>query len=382
MIKGPERFHTDRAFLFLPAGFRNRRLAFGFLENDLTSAILVPNGRTKGLITVGEKAMSKMIAVFVVTIIMLATISATDAQQPTKIHRIGLLTGAAAPPSSAPSPFEQGLRKLGYVEGQNITIEARYTNGRMDRLPELAVELTRLKLDVIMAQTFPAALAMKQATSTIPIVVLGAGDPVATGLVASFARPGGNITGVSALENELSGKRLELLKEVFPKLARGAVLWNATDLGMTFKFREVERAAQALRVVVRASAVREPKDFEGVFLEIMHSRPDALFVITDPLTSINRKQLFELAAKNRLPAMYENSSYADDGGLMAYGPSQADTLDRALHHVDRILKGAKPADLPIEQPTKFELIVNLKTAEALGLTIPPNVLARADRVIK
>ena len=203
---------------------------------------------------------------------MLATISATDAQQPTKIHRIGLLTGAAAPPSSAPSPFEQGLRKLGYVEGQNITIEARYTNGRMDRLPELAVELTRLKLDVIVAQTFPAALAMKQATSTIPIVVLGAGDPVATGLVASFARPGGNITGVSALENELSGKRLELLKEVFPKLARGAVLWNATDLGMTFKFREVERAAQALRVVVHASAVREPKDFDGVFLEIMHSR--------------------------------------------------------------------------------------------------------------
>jgi putative tryptophan/tyrosine transport system substrate-binding protein len=326
--------------------------------------------------------MSKMIAVFVVTIIMLATISATDAQQPTKIHRIGLLTGAAAPPSSAPSPFEQGLRKLGYVEGQNITIEARYTNGRMDRLPELAVELTRLKLDVIVGQTFPAALAMKQATSTIPIVVLGAGDPVATGLVASFARPGGNITGVSALENELSGKRLELLKEVFPKLARGAVLWNATDLGMTFKFREVERAAQALRVVVHASAVREPKDFDGVFLELMHSRPDALFVITDPLTSINRKQLFELAAKNRLPAMYENSSYADDGGLMAYGPSQADTLDRALHHVDRILKGAKPADLPIEQPTKFELIVNLKTAEALGLTIPPNVLARADRVIR
>ena len=326
--------------------------------------------------------MSKMIAVFVVTIIMLATISATDAQQPTKIHRIGLLTGAAAPPSSAPSPFEQGLRKLGYVEGQNITIEARYTNGRMDRLPELAVELTRLKLDVIVAQTFPAALAMKQATSTIPIVVLGAGDPVATGLVASFARPGGNITGVSALENELSGKRLELLKEVFPKLARGAVLWNATDLGMTFKFREVERAAQALRVVVHASAVREPKDFDGVFLELMHSRPDALFVITDPLTSINRKQLFELAAKNRLPAMHENSSYADDGNLMAYGPSQADTLDRALHHVDRILKGAKPADLPIEQPTKFELIVNLKTAEALGLTIPPNVLARADRVIK
>jgi putative ABC transport system substrate-binding protein len=172
------------------------------------------------------------------------------------------------------------------------------------------------------------------------------------------------------------------LKEVFPKLARGAVLWNSADRGMTFKFQEVKRAAQALRVVVHASAVREPKDFDGVFLEIMRNRPDALFVITDPLTSINRKQLFELAAKNGLPAMYENSSYADDGGLIAYGPSQADTLERALHHVDKILKGAKPAELPIEQPTKFELIVNLKTAKALGLTIPPNVLARADRVIR
>jgi putative ABC transport system substrate-binding protein len=326
--------------------------------------------------------MSKTIAAFILIVIMPAFISVTEAQQPTKIHRIGLLTGAAAPPPSAASPFTQGLRKLGYVEGQNITIEARYSNGQMDRLPELALELTRLKLDVIVAQTFPAALALKQATSTIPIVVLGAGDPVATGLVASFARPGGNITGVSALENELSGKRLELLKEVFPKFSRGAVLWNAADLGMTFKFKEVERAAQALRVIVHASEVREPKDFDGVFLEIMRNRPDALFVITDPLTSLNRKQLFELATKNRLPAMYENSSYADDGGLIAYGPSQSDTLERALHHVDSILKGAKPAELPIEQPTKFELIINLKTAKALGLTIPPNVLARADRVIK
>src|SRR5690242_13512142 len=265
----------------------------------------------------GEK-MSKTITAFMLIMIMLATISVTDAQQPTKIQRIGLLTSAAAPPPSTPSALEQGLRRLGYVEGQNITIEGRYSNGQMDRLPELADELVRLKLDVIVTQSFPAALAMKQATSTIPIVFMGAGDPVATGLVGSFAKPGGNITGVSALENELSGKRLELLKEVFPKLARSAVLWNATDLGMTFKFREVERAAQALRVVVHASAVREPKDFDGVFLEIMHSRPDALFVITDPLTSINRKQLFELAAKNRLPAMYENSSYADDGGLILW----------------------------------------------------------------
>jgi putative ABC transport system substrate-binding protein len=328
----------------------------------------------------GEK-MSKTIAVFMLIMIMLAT-SVTEAQQAPKIHRIGLLTSAVAPPPSTPSALEQGLRKLGYVEGQNITIEGRYSNGQMDRLPELADELVRLKLDVIVTQSFPAALAMKQATSTIPIVFMGAGDPVATGLVASFAHPDGNITGVSALENELSGKRLELLKEVLPKLARSAILWNATDLGMTFKFRELERAAQALRVVVQASAVREPNDFNGVFSEMMRKRPDALFVITDPLTLVNRKKLFELARNNRLPAMYENSTYADDGGLMGDAPTQSETMERALYHVDKILKGAKPADLPIEQPTKFELIINLKTAKALGLTIPPNVLVRADKVIQ
>jgi putative tryptophan/tyrosine transport system substrate-binding protein len=304
------------------------------------------------------------------------------AQQPKKIQRIGLLTWAGPPAPSSPTPFNEGLRKLGYVEGQNIAIEPRYANGQMNRLPELAVDLVRQSPDVIVAQSYPAALAAKQATSTIPIVIMGAGDPVATGLVASFARPGGNITGVSALETELSGKRLELLKEAFPKLARLALLWNAADFGMTLKFRELERAAQALRVTVQASAVREPKDFEAVFAELISKRPEALFVITDPLTVLNRKQVVELAAKHRLPAMYENSPYVDDGGLMAYGPNQSETLERALHHVDKILKGTKPSDLPIEQPTKFEFIVNLKTAQQLGLTIPPDVLARADRVIK
>jgi putative ABC transport system substrate-binding protein len=314
-------------------------------------------------------------------VVLLAVAVTAEAQQPAKLRRIGLLTWAASPPKS-PTPFEQGLHQLGYVEGQNIAIERRYANGQMDRLPELAVDLARLPLDVILTQSFPAALAAKQATSTIPIVVMGAGDPVATGLVASFARPGGNITGVSALETELSGKRLELLKEAFPKLARVAILWNAADFGMTLKFRELEQAAKALRVAVEALAVREPKDLDGIFSEMIRKRPDALFVITDPLTQLNRKQLVELAAKSRLPAMYENSPYVDDGGLMAYGPSQAENLQRALHHVDKILKGAKPAELPIEQPTKFEFIVNLKTANQLGLTIPPNVLARADKVVK
>lgn len=324
--------------------------------------------------------MNGKIVVQLLGIFILATTFPVAAQQPTKIPRMGLLTPAFPSPSS--SLVDEGLRRLGYVEGQNIAIERRYASGQLDRFPELAVDLARLPLDVILAQSFPAALAAKQATSTIPIVIVGAGDPVATGLVASFARPGGNITGVSALEAELSGKRLELLKEAFPKLARVAVLWNATDIGMTLKFREIELAAKALRVAAQASAVREPKDFDGAFAEMIRRRPEALFVITDPLTAFNRKQLVELATKNRLPTMYENAPYVDAGGLMAYGPSQAENLRLALRHVDKILKGAKPADLPFEQPTKFELIINLKTARTLGLTIPPSLLVRADQVIE
>jgi putative ABC transport system substrate-binding protein len=305
-----------------------------------------------------------------------------EAQQPGKLRRIGLLLPFAPPPASSPTPLDQGLRQLGYVEGQNIGIERRYANGQMNRFPELATDLSRLSVDVILAGSFPAALAAKEATTTIPIVIFGAGDPVATGLVASFARPGRNITGVSAQEAELSGKRLELLKEVFPKLARSAVLWNGADLGMTLKFRELERAAQALSVAVQASAVREPKDFANAFLEMMRIRPDALLVITDPLIRSNRKQLFESATNNRLPIMYEESSYVDDGGLMSYGPSLSETLGRALHHVDKILKGAKPGELPIEQPTRYEFSINLNAAKQIGLTIPPHVLARADKVIK
>jgi putative tryptophan/tyrosine transport system substrate-binding protein len=326
--------------------------------------------------------MKKKITLLTFCAMLFALCFSVQAQQPAKVYRIGLLTWGAPPPPSSPTPFDQGLRQLGYIEGQNIAIERRYASGQMDRFPELALDLVRLPLDVILTQSFPAALAAKQATSTIPIVVMGAGDPVATGLVASFARPGGNITGVSALEAELSGKRLELLKEAFPKLARVAVLWNSADFGMTLKFREIELAAKALRVAVQASAVRELKDFDSVLSEIIRKRPDALFVITDPLTQLNRKQLVELVTKNRLPAMYEVAPYVDDGGLMAYGPSQAENLQRALHHIDRILKGTKPSELPIEQPTKFEFIINLKAASQIGVTIPPNVLARADKVIR
>jgi putative ABC transport system substrate-binding protein len=326
--------------------------------------------------------MNNLVYGFILTVEIFGFCVCADAQQAKIIFRMGLLTWAAPPPPSAATPIDQGLRELGYVEGRNIAIERRYANGQMDRFPELAAELARLSLDVLLTQSFPAALAAKQATSTIPIVLMGAGDPVATGLVASFAHPGGNITGVSALETELSGKRLELLKEAFPKLARVAVLWNAADFGMTLKFREIERAARALRVAVQASGVRKPMEFDSVFSEMIAKRPDALFVITDPLTQLNRKQLVDLATKKRLPAMYENSPYVDDGGLMAYGPSQAENLQLALHHVDKILKGTKPSELPIEQPIKFEFIVNLKAAKQIGLTIPPNVLVRADKVIR
>jgi ABC-type uncharacterized transport system substrate-binding protein len=314
--------------------------------------------------------------------VLLALCSLAEAQQPVKIPRMGLLTWAAPPSSSTPTLFDETLRQLGYVEGQNIIVERRYVSGQLDRLPELARDLSRLSLDVILTQPYPSAVAAKQATSTIPIVVMGAGDPVATGLVASFARPGGNITGVSALETELSGKRIELLKETFPKVTNVAVLWNAADLGMTLKFEELQRAAQALRMTVQASAVREPKDLDDAFAEIVRKRPDALFVITDPLTELNRRQVVELATKRGFPAMYENSAYVDAGGLMAYGPSQRENFHRALQHVDKILKGAKPAELPIVQPAKFELVINLKTAKQIGLTIPQSVLARADRVIK
>ncbi len=319
---------------------------------------------------------------FLVAVLPLAIAVVANAQQAKKTFRIGLLTGSALTPPSSPASIEQGLLKMGYVEGQNVAFERRFASGQMDRLPELGAELARLPLDVIVTLGFPAAFAAKQATSTIPIVISGAGDPVATGLVASFARPGGNITGVSAFETELSGKRIDLLKEAFPKMASVAVLWNSADRGMTLKFGELERAAQGLRVIVHALAVREPKDLDSAFSEMTRKRPDALFVITDALTVLNRTHLLELATKNRLPAMYENSSYTDAGGLMAYGPNQLETLQIILRQVDKILKGTKPSEIPIEQPMRFEFTVNLLTANQIGVTIPPNVLVRADKVIR
>jgi putative ABC transport system substrate-binding protein len=289
-----------------------------------------------------------------------------------------VLAPGCHPPSSTLDILLQGLRDLGYVEGQNLVFEWRYSEGKAERLPSLAAELARLNVDLIVAISTPAALAAKHATQTIPIVMVYVADPVATGLVASLARPGGNLTGGSDMATELSAKRLELLKEAVPTLSRVAVLWNAADPGMVLRFREIEAAAQSLGVTLQSLAVRGPNDFEAAFASIVQERPEALFVVAEVLTLTHRCRVLDFAATHRLPAMYEFGVFVQDGGFMAYGPKLADTFQRSAYHVDRILQGAKPANLPVEQPMRFELAINPKTAKALGLTIPPALLVQAD----
>jgi putative ABC transport system substrate-binding protein len=274
--------------------------------------------------------------------------------------------------------FRQGLRELGYVEGQNITVEYRFAKGKRDRLAKLADELVGLKLSVIVASTTPSARALKRATTTIPIVMVVGSDPVARGLVSSLQRPGGNITGFTLFAQELSGKRLELLKKALPKIRRVGVLWDGRS-NRTFK--ATQGAAQSLGLELRSLEARGISDLERVFEQAAIERTDALVMLTGPLNRF-RKRIVDLAVKNRLPLMAIWGAFVDAGGLMSYGPSIPDIMRRATHYVDRILKGAKPADLPVERPTKFELVINLKTATALGLTIPPEVLFRATKVIK
>jgi putative ABC transport system substrate-binding protein len=306
-----------------------------------------------------------------------------EAQQPTKIPRIGYLAGTS--PSAIATrteAFRQGLRELGYVEGKNIIIEWRYADGKFDRLPTLATELVRLKVDIIVTAAALPTRAAKKATVTIPIVFAQDGDPVGNGFVVSLARPGGNITGLSTLAPELSGKRLELLKEVVPKLSRVAVFATSTQPGNAQQLRETELAAGAFRVQVQYLEVRDPKDIETAFQAARKGRADAVLVLGGPVLVSNRKQVIDLAVKNRLTVMYHRQEFVEDGGLMSYGVSFTDLDRRTAVFVDKILKGAKPADLPVEQPKKFEFIINLKTAKQIGLTIPPNVLVRADKVIK
>jgi putative ABC transport system substrate-binding protein len=277
--------------------------------------------------------------------------------------------------------FRQGLRALGYVEGENIIIEYRYAEGQPDRLPALAAELVRLKLDVLVPSGIRAIRAANQVTGTVPIVVPFTSDLVATGLVAGLARPGGNITGLTAMSPELTGKRLEMLKEVLPKESRIAVLWNSVQ-GKDLKWGEAQGAAQALTVKLQSVQVRGADDFERAFGAMTKGGAQALLTFNDVLTSTNRRWIVELASKNRLPAMYELKAFVDEGGLMSYGPHVPDMWRRAAAHVDKILKGTKPADLPVEQPMRFELVINMKTAKALGITFPPSIMVRADQVIQ
>lgn len=314
---------------------------------------------------------------------LVATPLGAFAQQQRKLWRIGFLQRGSRPPDGLPPiALRQGLAELGYGEGRNVVYEGRWAEAKSGQLPELAAELVRLRVDAIVVTGNRAAAAAKEATSTIPIIIAGAGDPVGTGMIASLARPGGNITGTSAQATELSAKRLEIIKEAVPKASRIAVLWNADNPAMTLRYREIEKAARILRVAVQPLGVREPDDFEVAFSAMTRERPDALFMVTDTLTSLNRKRVIEFTATHRIPAMYEFGSLVLEGGLMAYGPSFDEIYRRAAVYVDKILKGAKPGDLPVEQMGRFSLLINLKTAKALGLTIPQSLLLRADRVIE
>jgi putative tryptophan/tyrosine transport system substrate-binding protein len=305
---------------------------------------------------------------------------AVSAQQPTKIFKIGFIATGGVPLYM--NAFHDELQALGWIEGKNVIYEARYAENRLDRLPELVTELLRLNIDIIVAGGTPAPLAAKRATATVPIVMAGAADPLGSGLVASLARPGGNVTGLSPTGADLVGKRLELLKEVLPGLSSVAILWNADHPFSTLVFKETERAAQGLRIEVQSLEVRSPNDIDRALITAMRQNASALIAIEDPLTTDYRHQIADFAAENRLPAIYGLRMFVDAGGLLSYGADLADLYRRAARYVDKILKGAKPSDLPVEQPTKFELVVNLKTAKALGLAIPATVLATADEVIE
>jgi putative ABC transport system substrate-binding protein len=318
-----------------------------------------------------------------ITLITLAAGFTAHAQQSMKVPLVGFLVPASASSYSARiEAFRQGLRELGYIEGQNIIIEYRYTEGKSDRLAVLASELVQLKVDVIVTGTTPAIQAAKKTTSTIPIVMAEVADPVAVGFVANLARPGGNITGFTTLSPDLDGKRLELLKEILPNVTRVAFIWDSANSADRIRFKQVQRAAQALAITLQSLGVRNPTELAGAFEAAIRERPGALMV-TNPTVLTYGRQIADFAAKNRLPLVYDTREHAEKvAGLMAYGPNFADLLRRAATYVDKILKGTKPADLPVEQPTKFEFVVNLKTAKQIGVTIPPHVLARADNVIK
>jgi putative ABC transport system substrate-binding protein len=316
-------------------------------------------------------------------IFLLSIVTLAAAQQTKNVPRIGFLGGSsAAAYSGFIDAFRKSLRDLGYVEGQNIAIEYRYADGKRDRLSDLSADLIRLKVDVILVSGSLAIGALKNATKTIPIVMTTVEDPVAQGFVDSLARPGGNITGLTNLAPELSGKRMELVKETLPKVDRIAVLWDPSGPGPAVAFKETQAVAPPMGLQLQSLQVRSPNDFEGAFKAAIAERSGALIVLQSFLTNAHRRRIVDLVLTHRLPGMYTQMEYVEVGGLMSYAPSYTDIYRRAATYVDKILKGTKPADLPVEQPTKFEFVINLKTAKQIGVTIPPNVLARADRVIR
>jgi len=328
--------------------------------------------------------MNKTLRMLVSAMVILACASFTDAQQLAKVFRIGVLvTGSASTHKSRIDAFRQGLQELGYIDGKNVVLEFRYAEGKRERFADLATEMVRLKPDVIVVGSVGFTAAVKQATSRIPIVVGGAGDLVGSGLVASLARPGGNVTGSTDISPDLSGKRLELLKEAIPKARWVAVLWHdVAGSSDADDIKQAEIAARALGIKLQVVSVQAPDRFQDAFAAIKKGNADALVILQSGFTNFHSKRLLELAAKNQLPSMCEAPNFIEAGCLISYGPDVIHQYHRAATFVDKILKGAKPADIPVEQPKKFELISNLKAAKQIGLTIPPNVLARADRVIQ
>jgi putative ABC transport system substrate-binding protein len=315
--------------------------------------------------------------------VLLTAVSLAEAQQPKRIPQIGYISyGSVEIEKSWLAVLQQGLRELGYLEGKNIVIEQRHAAGRSEKLTELLAELIRLKVDILVAAGDPAAHAAKDATSTIPIVMVSSPDPVGTGLIASLAHPGGNVTGLSDFHAGVITKRFEVLKDVVPLMSRVAVLLNPANRSNTLQLKDIQATAPAFRVTIISLEAKGPDDIDGTFAAIGKERPGALLVVGDKLFASQQNRIFEFVGKSRLPAIYSQRGYVEAGGLMSYGTNFADQYRRVATYVDKILKGAKPADLPVEQPTKFELVVNLKAAKQIGLTVPPSVLFRADKVIK
>jgi putative ABC transport system substrate-binding protein len=327
---------------------------------------------------------ARILILFCLLMAILLITGSAQAQQAKILPRIGYLSASSlAAIASRTEAFRQGLRELGYAEGKNIVIEYRYGDGKLDRVPALAAELVRLKMDLIVIAGGNATVSgAKQATESVPIIMANVQDPVGSGFVASLAHPGGNITGLSALTAELAGKRLDLIRETFPRLSRVAALFDSQDDSKIDELKEAQAVAKAAGVKLQAIELRSSNEFESAFKTAAKERAEVILVLQNALTTTGRKPIADLAIRNRLPSFWADSGLMDAGGLMSYGPNVADLFRRAATYVDKILKGAKPTDLPVEQPTKFEFIVNLKTAKQIGLTIPPNVLARADKVIR